>query len=756
VNFKTTGVLLVLALIGGTVWFVSRDGAPSEFDEPASASTEKPFVIEPQPSGDDVVRIAAVNQHGDSMAFEREPAGESEGDAAAGSAGWRVVEPIETAAERWVVQGLATTFFGLKSQRSFAPGAGGAAESATGLDKPRAVFTLTTKDDKTYTFTVGAGVAVSNDTYVQVQSGDGAETVHVVPRDLSLEVGRKLKDYRGKSLFPRDRAEPVALQIDYQGTHYSLTRSADEQWIFDAPIKSYADNNKVSGLVNRCTSMYVREFIDDAPASLERYGLAQPELVVRIKGAPDEEGAQAEYAVEVGAFSDLEKQNRYIKLVGQPWVASVAQTSIDPLVPKLSELRDSRVARIESGAAEKIVLTRGETVVTLVKDKGEWTGDGDLATVELQAVGDLLAALEDVRAIDYVDQPGDLSEYGLDAPRMTISVTSSGAVDPVTVAVGANTASDRNAYAQVAGQSSVLVVSSAQADRLAIDPTSLRSRKIFALRTADITAIESTVVGHKRVLEKGNDWKMTEPAEAPIDAGALRDLLNDVALLRAASVVGQGAFGKYRLDDPDTMLEFTVAEAADEAGGETAGRHSLRLSTVEDKTYCRKDDEPYVFELDATVVPTLTGELIERKLLDVDASAVKRVALVSGEDQVAFERSDNGWTYSSDPYVKVTGARVDQLVATAAGLRVRQYLAYAGGDVSSDDLAAPQFEIELGLDGDRAITLRLSHVDAGDGTRSGAWLQQQRVFVLPSGGADELNASLDWYLGEDAPVQGPQ
>lgn len=763
-NFKTTGVLLVLVVVGAALWLFSSKGGRSEFDKPATVSNDKSYVVEPQPSADDVVRIAVVNDNGDSMTFEREPATEPEESATTqpvkpakpAEVNWRVVEPIQAAAERWVVQGIATTFFGLKSQRSYDPGDAEVSNDKTGLDHPRGVFTLTTKGDKTYKFSVGRGVAVSNETYLLVEAPDGSKRVHIVPRDLTVEVGRKLKDYRGKSLFPRDRAEPVAVQIDYQGKHYSLTRNDKEQWILDEPIKAYADNNKVSGLVNRCLSMYVREFIDDKPASLEPYGLAKPELTVRIKGQPDDKGKQAEYAVEVGAFSDLDKKNRYVKLPDQSWVASVAESSIDPLIPKLSELRDSRVARIESGAAEKIELKSGDIETTLTKAKGEWTGTGDLSTVELQAVNDLLSALEDIRAIDYVDDPGPPSKYGLDAPRMTITVTSSGAVAPVTVSVGANTPSGRNTYVQVAGQSGVLVVSSAQAARLAIDPMSLRSRKIFSLRTADITAVTSTVNGHKRVLERGDDWKMTEPPDAPIDAVALRDLLNDVSMLRAAAVVGQGDFDKYSLDDPSTTLQFTVSPKADDAGKGLAGEHTLRLSTGESKSYCRKDDEPYVFELDKTVVPTLTGELIERKLLDVKPKAVKRVSLSSGDNQVAFERTEDGWKYTPDPTVKVTAASVDKLVATLVGFHVQRYLAYSDGDVTADDLAAPEFSVELGLDGDQKITLRISHADNEDGTRSGAWEEQQRVFVLPSGAAGDLDASLDAYVGKAKPAAGPQ
>lgn len=759
-SFKTTGILLVLVGVGLAVWFFAGKGQTSEFDQPKQPTAEKTFLIDPRPEVDGIVRIDVTNEDGQQFTFERKPAEKPApttlpAEATATKPGpWEITAPIHTKAEQWVVNALPSAFFNLKSQRAFVPGLGGEPSlKDAGLDPPRGTFVLTSQDGKQYTFQIGASVAVSNDTYLRVLGGGTDDKVHIVARNFDTELRRKLKDYRSKSLFPRKRPEPVALEIDYEGKHYALTRDENEQWIIEQPIKTYADNNKVSGLINRFGALFVKEFIDDAPKSLAPYGLDEPELVIRVRGQADDDGHQPEYTLLVGTYSDLEKKNRYVKLPDQPWVASVAQTSIDPLLPNLSELRDSRLVRFKADDVAAVELATPERTVNLKLEKGEWSGSGDLTNIEPAAVTDLLAAIEDIHAIDYVDQPEAPETYGLDAPRAALRITLRSAVEPVTILVGKNTPSGRNTYVQVSGQSSVLVISSAQADRIAIDPMSLRSRKLFAMRTGDIIAIDSTVDGRQRVLVRDEDWHMTTPPDAPIDAAALRDLLNDVAMLRASAVVGEGHFGDYGLDTPDAVLKFTVSDKAEPP---LAGLHVLQLATHDGKTYARKDDEPFVFQLDPTVRSTLTGELIERRLLSIATDKVRAITLKTASGELTFERDSEGWKYATDPFVKLDPKRVGDAVKLLSELRVQRYLAYTGGDVAAGDLSTPAIEAVLTISDDDAISLRFSDADTVDGTRSGAWVEPQRLFVLPPGAIDHLGTTLDDYLpGRDTPDTTP-
>lgn len=842
-SFKTTGILMALVVLGAVVVLFTGEGGPSEFDKPRDDATDrKSLVLDPKPDEDDIVRITVVNEAGEELAFEhgidleavaeeiaadmaKPPAqlaqetAQGIEDALAGKVDrdwgpWEVVSPVKAAVEQWMVDNLPRTLLGLESQRSFAPGEGEVTLAEAGLEPPRGSIALTTLDRETYTFAIGGKAALSNNTYVLVERPDGSRQVHVVARDLSTEIERKLKDYRSKTIFPRDRGEPVALEITHEGQQFVFNRNDADQWIVQEPVRTHADNQAVQRLLNRALSLTVREFIDDEPASLARYGLEPPELTITVRARPktdepaaDQAGPPASqpaepaevYTLQVGGFADLDKTMRYVKRGDQAWVAGAPNTTLDQLVPKFSELRDSRVVRLGAGEVTQIELTRGDRSVTLTKSKGDWRGDGDLASVEFQAVQDLLSALEDVRAIDYVDQPGPLSEYGLDEPRATLTVTTSAQVDPITIRVGGNTPSGRNTYVQVAGQSSVLVLDAAQAGRLAVDPDALRSRKLFALRIDDITAIESTYRGRTRRVEKlDNDWEMTAPPGRPIDAGALRDVLNDLGALRARAVLGRRDFAEHGLDEPDAVVTFTVAE---EAGPQWAGEHTLRLALEGQTVYARKDDEPYVFELDPTVVPSLTGELIERRLLIAKPDDVQRLELRAGEVELVFDRQGDGWQFASDPYVKVLPDKVSQTLERLTNLRVERYLAYEQGDVQADDLASPEFtaklwlrpavsgddelaadesaadeaadeadETDAGAVADKAdaqsgadeavepvevITLKFSHADELDGTRSGAWVERQRTFVLPKGAVDDVRVSLPWFLGEEPDPQDP-
>lgn len=794
-NFKTTLFLLVLVAIGVGVFFFASERTPNAEDEdsgqPAQAETETRYVLDSRPAPKDIVHVQLARHDQPALVFERT----EKKDDPERMEDWRMITPLESRTESYMVDGLVTMLTGLRTRRSFMPGEGGVSLADAGLEPPAATITLRDKADTEYAAEIGKQVALSNDTYVRVVGGD---EIIIVGRDMSRELKRKVDDYRAKSLMKLARNDARHVRIDHDGTTYDFTRGPDGEWVINEPVKAYAQADKVRNLVNALGSVRVEEFIADAPESLAAYGLESPAITIQITTEKKElvvdkppEPAEGEepttqpiepkfelvtntYALAVGDYADLSSETRYIKLPDQPWVASATSQQLDRLIPKLSELRDPRVTRVKADDATRLEITADAATTTLTKQDGRWQGTGDLAELEVEAVRNVLAAFEDTSAIDYLDEPQDLAEYGLDPPRAILTVTTTGAVEPVTLHIGADTRSGRNTYVQLAGQSSVMVVSAERARELAVEPLSLRSRVITSGAPERIKRV-SVQRGDKHYTlerkEDGKRWRMLEPDGAPPDPASVRELVNDLSRLRAREVVAKDDVKAYGLADPAITIRFVMEETVERPPSAPGSQpttqatqpatqpaqptvepveHTLFVGRKGDKTYARFDDVRYVFELDETVYKVLTGELIDRGLFDVAGEDVTYLKIEAPGGTVEFEHDGEQWIYPPDKFLRLSQKNVGDFVKELAELRVKAYMAYRDGDLARYGLEGAPVTVTMRLKDESAITLKVDQVRPGELPRKAAWVEQQRVFLLRPAEAEKLMRGLDYYVKPEA------
>lgn len=573
-NFKTTGLLLVLVVIVGAAYFLYPKGGPTEAPpKPADVPESDKALLDPAPAVDEVVKLTLQRPGQPYLVFVRSPksapAGEYED--------WQIAEPFAAPADTWAVRGMVGTLIGLRSRTRFEPGSKGAPSDAdAGLAEPVAVALMSDKDGKEYRIEIGRVAAMSNETYVRVT---GRPTIHLVARDLGPEFKKTLGDFRERALTKRSVNDATRVELTVDGQPVVLTRGDEKAWVIDVPVKAYAKTEEVQSLLRKVIGLRVQEFLDDAPTALATFGLEPPQLTLKVtfeykvqlpaEGGTETQPAEPRYetktetlALSVGGVADLKKEKRYAKLEGQPSVFSLRDADITGLKPDLVKLRDPAITRVKATDATRLELVADGQMATLEKVDGVWRGSGDLAELESAAVMDVLEGFEDLSAIEYIEQPGEPATYGLDRPRAVLTVTAGGLVAPVTVHVGSLTKSGRNAYVQRDGQTTVYVVSAAQANRLVVPPLSLRSRAVFSADPGAIRELDITRGPQRHILVRTDaGWRMTEPADAPVDSEAVRVLVNDLSRLRAKRVAGRAEEARFGLENPAITLRFVVEQA---------------------------------------------------------------------------------------------------------------------------------------------------------------------------------------------------
>ncbi len=786
-NFKTTITLVVLLVLVGLIWWLvpasQQAAAPPTVAKPESAGPKA--VFDPAPDAEKLTRVEIERPGTPRISLERVPP-EKTDQTPKPPAQWRVVEPLTTGAEASAVSTLVSTIGNVQSRTQFEPGAAGEPTAAeAGLDPPAATITMTDESGKKYALDVGQKVVMSSDTYVRVA---GEKTIRVANRDLLPQVKKDLSEYRSKRLMDLKPDDATKIEIRHEGTTHELTRGADGEWMFDQPMRAYADKDKVRGLLTKLGGLRAEEFVDDAPTSLAKYGLEEPYLTCTVTietkrplspeapasqsaesqpAAPKFETTTAMFKVTLGSPADLKSEKRYLRSGNEPWVATVTEANAKGLIPNLKELRDPRITRVKAADVTTLEIAGAQgTLTTLQKVNGVWQGSGDLAQLDTPAVTDVLQALEDLRAIDYLDQPQDLAQYGLDPPRAVLTVTTAGALAPVTLRVGSDTASGKNAYVQRGDAPTVLVISAAQAARLAISPLTLRAREIFSFPANQLRTVQvERGTAHYSLAHDRGNWKLTEPADAPIDLNAVTVLANDLSHLRGKNVVGKGEPAAFGLSDPAATLRFEIAQPAatqpttapSSAPAEppVIVPHTLRIGTTPKGSFAMKDEDQYVFELDETVYRTLTAELLDARLFTFKPEEVTGVKIVAPGGTLELDKVADQWQYAPDPYVELDQKRVQDFIGELTQFRAEEYFAYRDGDLPAAGLVNTPATLTIRLAGGTEVVVNMTQERPGELPRKAALIAQRRIFRMRQADCEKLMRGLDEYVKSDKPAPPP-
>ncbi len=772
-NVKTTLALVIVLVVIGILWFFApaREAGPeAESTEPVSNAPR--FVFDPQPELDALTRIEVQRPERPTLVF----AATKDTDAPAARVAWRLVEPVDAPAEVPQVTALARTLLNLQYLVEFTPGSGDQPTLAeAGLDPPTATVIMVEEDGQEHVVQIGGQVVMSTDTYVCLGDQD---KIYVASRDLLPQVRKDLSDYRSKRLFdfkPEDVAQAVITQGD---SRYDLTRQGDQDWVLNEPVRAHAAADQVKILLRNFSSLRATDFVP-ADVSGSALGFDNPYLTFEVtteqrhRIIPDEPTSQpAEpeyetitdtYQIVVGAPAGLDGKQRYARRAGADWAVTVGSATLENLLPDLDKLRDPRVLRIKASDVTALEIASADQTARLEQIDGRWQSTtADLGNVESSAVIDVLNALEALQAVSFIDAPGAPSEYGLAAPRATLSVQVRGSVEPIVVHVGSATGSGQYAYLRLDDQEPVIVVGASQADRLLVTPIELRSRVIFSVPPADLrnVVVQSEYLRYELGRPGDAGWKLVIPVNAPLAVDNANALVANLARLRARSIAGRFDEGGFGLDAPALVVsfdyEFVPPPEPDADEGPPSPEEepaepilvgqTLTIGRVDDRVYARRAEEPYVFELDQSVYRTLSAELIDPAVFDFGAGDVVAVTMQFTDEELELRRGDDGWEYVPEPFLALDQKQVEDLVQSLAGLTAERYRSYRGADAGELGLSRDVTVITIELTDGRTYALRVGSSGGVSENCLALLVAEGRAFELAPQTCDKLVRGLGAYL----------
>jgi len=472
--------------------------------------------------------------------------------------GWQILEPVKARGDRGPIDETVTSVITARMDREIesAPTALG----DFGLDKPAAEVTLRLKDGKQLGLVLGA----KNPTGVWVYAREaGKPAVFVVGDSVLRDTTRPLADFRDKAVLAFDQKDVTALEIITRDDTIAVEQ-ADGRWKLTRPRALPADGDTLRDFLEKLRAARVKEFVAEAPRSLEPFGLDRP-VQVSIHTGRDKDRATKTLLFGRG---DPAKKGVYAMRAGESAVVVIPDETWAAVPKNVAVLRDKTVVEVERDKVTRLEIESPKGAVTLAQENGRWkiTAPEALPADQVEA-GAVLFKLRELRAQAFLSEDAAGVPRYLAKPTVRVTISEQGAPAPRTLLLAPSPerrGGAPTAYAGLAGRGPVVLVDGKVLEELGRSVDDLRDRVLLpGLEPKDIKRMRVRAGGQTVVVERSGevDWKLVEGGRGSAKAATVDNLLYALRALKWKSIATPTGDepARYGLDAP--TLEVTLLKA---------------------------------------------------------------------------------------------------------------------------------------------------------------------------------------------------
>lgn len=545
---------------------------------------------------------------------------------------WRIVSPINWSANFYAVSHIRNQLEFLKNEASFSVAEmkkHGQSLSDFGLDAP--LLTFKYGNGKAFReLKIGRDAPVGNRVYMLDVS---AGRVIVADKSFVENMYANIDTLRDQNIFEIPIFEVGAFSVklapaaenserEKQGfVRVGLVKSGGS-WKFETPITADADPSQVDGFLKAVSSLNAKSF---APSGAANTGLDISSFPASITL----QGTNRSQTLLLGAAS-ADGKLRYARLEENPTVFLIDPSSLPDLASISQTLRSRAFFTFDENDLAEIDISSPKSSVKLKKlDSGVWdvigrSPEGGVLSesADFAVVNMIIANLSSVRARDFVSDAlgDDLSRYGLDSPRLKVSIKTGAGVSK-TLLLGGFYEDGKNPmlYASVAGGNSVYGVPARLASNIPSDVLGCKSRIVHSLpESAKITGIKiAGIADPKSDFEFAPDSAAKNSAQSPREKSAMETVEKYVRSFRV-SEFAKADFSKEGLAVGGKKYPFAYELSAEieqqGTGGNQRGRASWLITKRVSGTlqYAADAEGKNAFVLTPALIDALSALTIER------------------------------------------------------------------------------------------------------------------------------------------------
>lgn len=324
-----------------------------------------------------------------------------------------------------------------------------------GLDKPVATINARLKDGKAIGVQFGSENPKKTFTYARLT--DGSE-VFLTSTTYAKLFNKSLTDLRNKKVmgdFEADDIDSVVIVQD-KGNELDLRKSGMD-WAIKKPVETSADSSEATTFLSSVKFAKAADFADpsvDAKAA----GLEPPAIRITIHDAK----AKADRTLLIGAMKETDKY--YAKDASRSPIFVIDKEIPEKAKRPIFDWRDKTVAKINHDKTDEIEIVRGADKISMKKSGADWKlADG--RKLQWEKVSALFNAIDFEKAKQINDAPKPLNTYGLDKPKLEVTLREAGK-DTFGLKFGAPSKDPDGKYLKTSVSPAVMVVSNDLYDKM--------------------------------------------------------------------------------------------------------------------------------------------------------------------------------------------------------------------------------------------------------------------------------------------------
>lgn len=395
----------------------------------------------------------------------------------------------------------------------------------------------------------------------------------------ALYIGHQPVPEKTPKLFTVASSDIDKIDLRYPDREITLQRGGPG-WKIVKPVETDADQVTADGVATAVSGLEITDTVAQNTADLAQFGLANPAVVVTLTTRDKRTlpGIMVGRDTPVGSSS-------YIKTTDKPAILLVSSSFPAQVNKTLNDLRTRVLFGFKPDEVHKIVLASADTPAIELDRTGDKWGiakPGAYAADDSE-VKQFLDMVTGARVVNFVgDESTNLDKYGLEKPRLTVSIYGGKDNAQESLMLGAKEtgSSEGGIYAR-RGEGTdrpVFTVAGDAFDRLNKTLLDLRDKTVLGFDQSKVDRVEVTLGKSTLTISRksGGKWQgladgKSAPAEAPVVASLFDQL--------------HGLIGTKIVEDPMTdanrfgMASPNVAIAL--YGKDTALIGSVNVSEIE-------------------------------------------------------------------------------------------------------------------------------------------------------------------------------
>jgi hypothetical protein len=509
------------------------------------------------------------------------------------------------------------------------------------------------------------------------------------------------------------------IELKKENSLIALESTDNVRWRMLQPFQLRADKAEVKGILSQFEFLRKIGTIKESETenfNLNSYGLDKPQIVVNLwmkksavlKGTEETTGAESKYTINIGDRLAAGQNTVYINIEGSKDVIVVAAKFLEKIDKNINDLRNKWAFEYDIDAVERIRIQSDskEAIVCSRADQHWWVTQPVADRGDSERIRDILSGLRNLKIAkdDFVsDKEEDIARYGLDKPRLTISI---GSIEGDVQSLLLGHSLDNRVYAKRDDESSIFFVHDVVLGDLDLEANDLRDKLLLRFDSIGTYGIEKVELKYPdstltMVKTKQYDWLITSPTEILADRDVIREFVERIKDLQIQIYEDDSGedFDKYGLGD--SSIEVSVFRKIGE--GETVKFMIGDSDPDGGLCYVRKDGENGVYS-----VPTeefydvaKSGFIAFRDKLVLEFPKENAQEIIIDRDGKTFvcKKNDEGpvtkWNMTSPANMEADIDSVNQVVWNLSFLVVNKIIALSAEDPGMYGFDSPGVKVSI-------------------------------------------------------------